>query len=250
MEPFEQVDDVVLPWRPFKAYVQLWDYFMAEQAGLKLSRRANRAELMVASDTRAGERTRAILLKHELIAFVPPTPESESEKPPYLCSDGMVMVARGTPCGREWMIGDEFSSPTVYPQPRSEAGKAWIRTRGRCAYCGKPLTFFHDLALSKQIDEEYGVRFLACRRCHCSRGTRSLEEYRRVVQMNDFEKRHGVRFNKRQVEFLRKEFGVDFGFREIRFWFEQYAPGEEIPEGNESADPFSEAHERAPAPLF
>ena len=227
------MNEVMLPWRSFKAYVQLYDYFMAEQDGLKLSRRAKYSELMVASDTLAGERTRAPLLKYGLIDIIPPAPEDQKEKMPFRFSGGMVMVARGTPCGREWMSGDEFSSPRVYPQPRSEAGKSWIRTGGRCAYCGKPLTFFYDLALGKSIDEEYGVRFFACRRCHSIRGPRSLDEFRRLIQMNDFEKRYGVRFNRRQIDFLKRELGVVLDFKPVTFWFEQYTPPSEMTAGDE-----------------
>ena len=197
--------EVVLPWRSFKAFVQLYDY--TTHTGSELveifqgrAGRTELAELLVQSPAKAGERTRGSLLAHGLITVF----------------NGFVCVRRGVPLGRESRATDR-DSPVVVPELRSKEGIAWRHTNGRCAYCGTPLGFSYQFVVGSYTDN--GVHLAACKRCHSSRGSKSLEEYRFEVQMNRFEGDHGVRFNKDQVEFL-LEMGVDLELPSVEFWFE------------------------------
>jgi len=200
---------VILPWKSFKAYVQLFD-ISAGDLSIEIPIRSQSAKLLVESGTSAGESTRAPLLMHGLIK---------------VATDGRIALRRGIPYGREYLSREpDPASIIVSPQARSAAGAAWIRTYGRCAYCGKPLMFFSQLALGNTVDGNGGMRLFGCKRCHAMRGSRSLENFRFLVEMEQFQRRHGVRFDRQQVEYLKK-IGVELDIPHHAFWFERYNPG-------------------------
>lgn len=206
MDPAPSVttSDIILPWRSFKAYVQLFD--LSERKFSTEAPRRARLSLLAASNTRAGENTRAPLFAHDLIEVT---------------MEGRLGIKRGVPYGRKHLSDLEPGNPIVSPQTRSAAGAAWIRTFGRCAYCGRPLAFFSQLALG--LEKESGERLFSCKRCHAMRGPRSLEDFRFLVEMEQFQRRHGVRFDRRQVEYLQR-MGVRLDMPACTFWFERYQP--------------------------
>ena len=53
------------------------------------------------------------------------------------------------------------------------------------------------------------------------RGTRSLDEMRFLAGMKEFERQHGVRFDRRQLHFL-EQMGVELDIPDVTFWFEQH----------------------------
>jgi len=89
------------------------------------------------------------------------------------------------------------------------------KSEGRCHYCGDPLRFFSSLAFHPDDG-----RF-ACKSCHGTKGTRTLDEWRFIESMKKFEAAHGVRFDRKQVEFLAQN-GVDLGLEPHRFHFERF----------------------------
>ncbi len=191
--------EIELPWRAFKAFVQLYD--LDTGAPLISYRVFSHEHLLVFSNTRGGELIRKQLLEHRLITM-------DSERQRYT-------VLRGIPLGRQTDHDDPLD-PVVRPQTRSTTGAAWVASQGRCSYCGDPLTFFAQLALSTGDD---GTPLFACKSCHSMRGTRSLEEFRFLAGMKEFERQHGVRFDRRQLAFLQR-MGVELDIPEVTFWFE------------------------------
>ena len=191
---------IELPWRAFKAFVQLYDL---DEGTMRIPP----GQLLVFSDTRGGELIRSQLSKYRLIT---------------LGHEGRYVVLRGTPLGRT-PVREDPANPIVQPQTRSTTGAAWIASQGRCSYCGTPLTFFAQLALSTVID---GAPMFACKSCHAMRGTRSLDEMRFLAGMKEFERQHGVRFDRRQVHFL-EQLGVELDIPDVTFWFEQHMESEE-----------------------
>ncbi|MEE9494433.1 MAG: hypothetical protein V3W04_13785 [Gammaproteobacteria bacterium] len=189
MKPSISSDVVEVPWRSFKAFVQLYD-----------SNSLQRAPVLATLASEAGARTREPLLMHGLIR---------------LCGDGQYVVQRGVPYGRE---GREAVKPVVKPHARSVGGIAWVYTQGRCAYCGTSLTFFSQLVLT-QVDHHSPVMH-CCRSCHATRGGRSLEEYRQHIEMQALEKRDGVRFTSSQLVYL-DTLGVSLDIPKEVFWFER-----------------------------
>ena len=202
--------EITVPWRSFKAFVQIFD--MAENGfSVKLPNiRFLRRELLVLSNTTAGDTTRAPLLANNLID---------------IDSDGQITIKRGTPLGREWMCMDAPSCPLVLPHTRSAPGIAWVRTHGRCAYCGEALAFFSQLSLSRFVDSEYQSQLFGCKSCHGLRADRSLEHLRFLFRMKEFQRRNGVKFDHHQLEYL-KGIGVELDLRPHLFWFETYDPDE------------------------
>lgn len=198
--------DVAVPWRSFKAFVQLYDY--TQRFGKDIVERPQHRgglELLVLSEARAGEKTRAPLLSHGLIEV----------------ADTYIRYNRGIPCGREDAHPlHEGNTPSliVSPVARSAAGGAWVRTQGRCAYCAQPLRFSH-LALGAD-SESAGARLIACKRCHATRGPRSLEDFRFMMAMKRFQEKNGVRFSREQVEYLRGV-GFELDIPKYEFWFER-----------------------------
>ena len=64
----------------------------------------------------------------------------------------------------------------------------------------------------------------ACKPCHGTQGTRTLDEWRFIESMKKFEAEHGVRFDRKQVEFLAQN-GIDLGLEPHRFHFERFGYG-------------------------
>jgi len=197
--------EIELPWRAFKAFVQLYD--LDTGAPLISYRVFSHEHLLVFSNTRGGELVRKQLLERRLI-----TMDSEGQR---------YTVLRGIPLGRNTDHDDPLD-PVVRPQTRSTTGAAWIASQGRCSYCGTPLTFFSQLALSTVIDG--GAPLFACKSCHAMRGSRSLDEFRFLAGMKEFERRNGVRFDQKQLFFL-KQMGVELAVPDVEFWFERKQKG-------------------------
>ncbi len=51
------------------------------------------------------------------------------------------------------------------------------------------------------------------------RGSRSLEEFRFLAGMKEFERQNGVRFNREQLTFLQQR-GLELEIPHVTFWFE------------------------------
>ena len=192
---------IELPWRAFKAFVQLYD--LDAGAPLISYRVFSHEHLLVFSETNGGELIRRQLLERRLITM-------DAERQRYT-------VLRGIPLGRNTDQDDPLD-PVVRPQTRSTTGAAWVASQGRCSYCGTPLTFFSQLALSRSDD---GTPLFACKSCHSMRGSRSLEEFRFLAGMKEFERRNGVRFSRKQLAFL-QQMGVELDVPNVTFWFEQH----------------------------
>ena len=193
---------IELPWRTFKAFVQLFDM----ETGIS---RVTTRRLLMFSPTKAGEKIRNELAAHRLIF--------DSEEM------GRYVLLRGLPLGRE-PDPDHPGSPIVRPVSRSLKGIAWNMTEGRCAYCGSRLAFFSHVSIYPTpalvtVTEELPPLF-ACKPCHSTRGPRSLEEMRHLLGMREFEHRHGVRFDRRQLAFLKSR-GCELEIPRPAFWFEK-----------------------------
>ena len=180
---------VILPWRSFKTFVQLYDVLN----GVTVS---HRQKLMVHSNTIAGDRNRAPLIEHGLIAV------EKIEKAIK------VHYIKGAPYGRH-NPGDFLVAPEV----GSAMGMAWMMTAGHCYYCGEHLHFFAKATLG--ADSVY-----ACRTCHKSKGPRTLEEFRFIQSMHAFEQQHGLRFSRQQVDYLKQQHNCELDLPKITFWFE------------------------------
>ncbi|MEW8015082.1 MAG: hypothetical protein AB2807_09945 [Candidatus Sedimenticola endophacoides] len=163
-------------------------------------------DLLVQSPTKAGARTRGSLLAYDLIEVL---------------RGCLVGVKRGIPLGREFRGDESLDNPVIVPELRSKEGVAWRHTQGRCAYCGAPLSFSYQFVAGRYTDN--GVHLAACKGCHSSRGSKSLEEYRFEVQMSRFEAEHGIRFSREQVAFLESELRVSLEVPGVEFWFETFA---------------------------
>ncbi|GEM_PF-2582686 len=192
---------IELPWRAFKAFVQLYD--LDAGAPLIAYRVFSHKHLLVFSKTHGGEIIRRQLLERRLITM-------DNERQRYT-------VLRGIPLGRN-TDHDNPLDPVVRPQTRSTTGIAWVASQGRCSYCGTPLTFFSQLALGTGDD---GAPLFACKSCHSMRGSRSLEEFRFLAGMKEFERQNGVRFNREQLAFLQQR-GLELEIPHITFWFETH----------------------------
>lgn len=134
-----------MPWRSFKAFLTVYDigvlgyqpeYMEGTQA---LSRNVT------------GDKVRASLLKHGLI-------EARDDG-----KEIWIKYLKGIPFGRhtEGAAGTEL---WVCPDSGSAQGSAWLKSEGRCHYCGEPLRFFSSLAFHPDDG-----RF-ACKPCHGTQG--------------------------------------------------------------------------------
>lgn len=207
-----KTDKIYLPWRAFKAFVQLLDY--DGQGGIPISELDRlilkepyryRTQLLARSQKAAGDKVRAILLRHQLIR---------------IGTDKQPEVVRGLPLGREYLVGQQLDNdPMILPQPRSDKGLAWIQALGRCSYCGDALSFFGRLALGG-YERDLGRRLLACRSCHGMRGIRKINDLRFIVRMDRFEAKYKLRFTRDQYDFL-SGMGCDLGLGDYQFWFEK-----------------------------
>ncbi len=197
-----------LPWRTFKAFVQLFDM----ETGIS---RVSPRRLLMFSPTKAGEKIRDELAAHRLIY--------DSQEM------GRYVLLRGVPLGRDPDL-EQPEYTIVRPVARSLKGVAWNMTEGRCAYCGSRLAFFSHVSIYPTpalvtVTEELPPLF-ACKPCHSTRGPRSLEEMRHLLGMREFEHRHGVRFDQRQLEFLKSQ-GCELEIPRPAFWFEKQNFGTE-----------------------
>ena len=102
---------IELPWRAFKAFVQLYDL---DEGTMRIPP----GQLLVFSDTRGGELIRSQLSKYRLIT---------------LGHEGRYVVLRGTPLGRT-PVQEDPANPIVQPQTRSTTGAAWIASQGPVSY--------------------------------------------------------------------------------------------------------------------
>ena len=189
-------DPVFVPWRSFKAFLTVYDIGIGGyQPGYMEGTQA-------LSRNVTGDKVRASLLKHGLI-------EARDDG-----KEIWIKYLKGIPFGRhtEGAAGTEL---WVCPDSGSAQGSAWLKSEGRCHYCGEPLRFFSSLAFHPDDG-----RF-ACKSCHGTKGTRTLDEWRFIESMKKFEAAHGVRFDRKQVEFLAQN-GVDLGLEPHRFHFERF----------------------------
>lgn len=110
-------------------------------------------------------------------------------------------------------------------RPRASRRSVWAKTNGRCFYCGiffedlTTMTIDHFLATPKP-DHALENLVPACRSCNCSKGPRSLEEFRFWRRMQAFHKIAGVSFSIEQVNYLEGN-GVRLEIPGYRFWFEE-----------------------------
>ncbi len=195
-------EEIVVPWKSFKAFVQLYDI-----SGMPYSipppKEQWRHELLLYS-SKIQKGTFVPLLVAGLVEF--------------RGDEGAWRVLKGVPLGRvhpEWL-----EDPIVAPQSRSDAGRAWNLTNGKCAFCGLPLAFQKRLALGSPEDELNGARLLSCKSCHSKRKNKSLEDFRFMLQMESFEKDAGVKFNRQQVAWL-AENGFQIALPKHVFYYEQ-----------------------------
>ena len=178
--PLSQDDDqdegpIYLPWRSFKAFVTLWEVVVLEYKLMY------RERTLAASITETGDKIRAPLVKNRLIEVN------------GTGRDMSIRLLRGTPWGHHTHAPGET---LVCPDTGSGPGLAWVRSIGRCYYCGEQLRFFSQLAFHSDSG------FFACKVCHGTKGTRTLEEFRFIKAMDTFEAAHGVRFDRQQFEWL------------------------------------------------
>jgi hypothetical protein len=101
----------------------------------------------------------------------------------------------------------------------------WAKTNGRCFYCGiflgdlSTMTIDHVSAAAKP-DHSLENLVPACRSCNCSKGPKTLEEFRFFRRMQVFGQLAGVSFSIEQVNYL-KHIGVELEIPVHRFWFEE-----------------------------
>lgn len=197
-----ELPPISLPWRAFKAFMQLFDL----ETGLC---QVDPRRLLLFSENKAGEKLRALLKERRLILW------SEERQ--------RHVLLHGVPLGRD-SDPDYPATPIVRPVDRPVKGTAWNLTEGRCAYCGTYLSFFHHLSVYPTpalttVTEDLPPLY-ACKSCHSTRGKRSLEEMREMIGMRLFEHHHGIRFSQRQIAWLKAQ-GYELDIPRTRFWFEE-----------------------------
>lgn len=187
---------ITLPWRPFKAFSQLYDAVHGAP---------NNGKLLVTSKSRAGANTRDPLILARLIAV-------------RQNGDSLdVLYQRGVPYGRDVYDGDWVVRPDVTSVP----GAAWMKSEGSCYFCGERLQFFSQLALGRGSDDTSDdTKVFMCKQCHAVKGPRGIEEFRFLMSMRNFQAQHGIRFEYAQVEFLRQR-GIVLDIPRVEFWFER-----------------------------
>lgn len=108
--------------------------------------------------------------------------------------------------------------------PRSRWSRVWLKTNGRCFYCGRSMTLDettvdHFIASSTGGGGKPENLVPACASCNCAKNNRTLEEFRFAIQMKAFAAKTGVAFSLAQYAYL-KHVGKDIGLPTFRFWFE------------------------------
>jgi len=114
------------------------------------------------------------------------------------------------------------------PSSRSVKGRAWLATKGHCAYCGVPLTLFGKDALSQLPPPRQDLQLWACKSCESSKNTLrhealNFENLRGRLSQKRFEVTNDFKFNQHQLEYLEK-IGVSRGKLGLDlqpFYFEQ-----------------------------
>jgi 5-methylcytosine-specific restriction endonuclease McrA len=106
----------------------------------------------------------------------------------------------------------------------------WLKTKGRCSYCGIDLlvaaegknTFCIDHLVPLSVGGRNNIENLApsCRSCNSVKGTKTLEEFRFYKWQKQIEKEYGARFTQKQEEALKK-MGFEFSMPLYVFWFEK-----------------------------
>ena len=110
-------------------------------------------------------------------------------------------------------------------RPRVNRIAVWSKTDGRCFYCGifledlVTMTIDHVVAGPKP-DHSLTNLVPACRSCKCSKGPKSLEEFRFWRSMQAFQQISGVSFSAEQVNYLER-IGVKLEIPSHKFWFEE-----------------------------
>ena len=96
--------------------------------------------------------------------------------------------------------------------------KVFLKTNGRCAYCGCDLDFYnfhidHKKAKSKLIKDKNNIRnlFPACADCNLLKGSLDISEFREKIEDLIYDNRRGTR--------IAKYYEIEP--REILFYFEK-----------------------------
>ena len=106
----------------------------------------------------------------------------------------------------------------------------WLKTKGKCAYCGINLSINegqkHDFCIDHIIPLSVGGKNViknlmpACRSCNSMKGFKTLEEFRFYKWQKQIEKKYGSKFTQKQAESLKK-MGFEFSMTKYIFWFEK-----------------------------
>lgn len=102
---------------------------------------------------------------------------------------------------------------------------------GRCFYCGfnprenaeykQRLAVEHKTPKSRGGTDEDRNLVLSCRSCNSSKGTKTFEEFRAFCAVREFEKKSGVSFTKKQLDYLRSV-DVTLDIPKHEFWNESF----------------------------
>ena len=115
---------------------------------------------------------------------------------------------------------------------RSKRFKVFSKTKGRCWYCGKKITYANGCAGNRfTLDhlipramggaDELGNLVPSCDCCNLEKGAMPVDEYRFLKTMGNFVKSTGVSFTMEQSVWLQENSrGLGLERYQYLFWFE------------------------------
>ena len=201
---------IEIPWRAFRSFYQL--YCIEEKIGERqeVSKQAFYSATpipMFHSQSKEANKYKQLLHDKGLVSF-------------YIDPDENFQAERNKdvePIGYE----TKDTKIIVSPGETSKFGAAWVRSKGRCAYCGTPLSLFAQGYLGQVPDST--LKLFNCESCHGRKNKRTLEEFRFIMQNAKFKKATGVSFNYDQISYL-TSIGLSqnqIGFKPFAFYFEK-----------------------------
>ena len=178
---------VKLPWRAFKAFHQQFCLDVLDSALLE-----KKNVQMFGSKSVASIANMKTLEESGIVSF-------HRDAAGVLI--GVNRTVNAATYGYEDYLSQFDNLITVYPANSSANGAAWIACKGHCDYCGTALTLFGRDALGRKPQPLIGSAW-ACKTCQTIKKDHSVESFRELMVMREFEKETGVRFSREQLDYL------------------------------------------------